>query len=107
MTDEKKECVGSLLVPSSDVQELSEVTTAASSSSKTTECVGSMLVDSQDLKELSEAPAPHLPSGLLQKRDTAVGTLLIHKEDLETHNDSSQNKTQQGDGHDHRPEMIG
>ena len=104
MTDEKKECVGSLLVASSDVQELSEV---AAASKITTECVGSMLVDSQDLKELSEAPAPHLPSGLLQKRDTAVGTLLIHKEDLETHNDSSQSKTQQGDGHDHRPEMIG
>jgi len=67
--------------------------------------VGSMLVDSQDLKELSEAPQPHLPSGLLQKRDTAVGTLLIHKEDLETHDSSSSKK--QGDGHDHRPEMIG
>jgi len=94
----EKECVGSLLVASSDVQELSDV------APPNAECVGSMLVDSKDLVELSDAPKPELPG--LQKRATAVGTLFVDREDLATHT-STEKKAQQGDGYDHRPEMIG
>ena len=89
--EEQVECVGSLLVHSSDLQELS------SSSSPKTECVGSMLVQSSDMQELSDSspnphfPDMHLPAINLQKRVT-VGTLLVQQDDLETHHNKKQDE---------------
>lgn len=40
------------------------------------ECVGTLLVHSSDVQELSDAPAPHLPEVNLQKRVTAGTLLL-------------------------------
>ena len=48
--DDKVECVGSLLVHSTDVQELSQMKEA--SMKDKVECVGSLLVHSTDMQEL-------------------------------------------------------
>ena len=74
--EDQVECVGSLLVHSSDLQELSEEAALGNKGdAKTTiECVGSLVVPSHDVEELSEAKSPQVN---LQKRVTAVGTLLV------------------------------
>jgi len=110
--EQTSECVGSLLVHSSDLQELSEV--AAPSFGKTTECVGTMLIDTKDVQELSDAPVT-MPDVLptLQKRAT-VGTLFVSREDVASHapptnDEAASNKKQDenhDDHHDHRPEMM-
>ena len=83
--DHQVECVGSLLVPSRDVQELSL------ENRTTSECVGSLLVDSKDIQELGSSPmmASSFTQVNLQKRVT-VGTLLVPPDDLKTtHEESS------------------
>jgi hypothetical protein len=71
------ECVGTLLVPSSDLKELSQA-----NSQEQVECVGSLLVHTSDVQELTDL-APGLPEVNLQKRVT-VGTLLVTQSDLES-----------------------
>jgi len=98
--EQATECVGSLLVHTSDLQELSEVAAPSIMMLQTrkTECVGTMLVDTEDLRELSAVAAP-----TLQKRAT-VGTLLVAPEDVATHPTT---EDQHYDDHkDHRPEMM-
>jgi hypothetical protein len=50
------------------------------------ECVGSLLVSTHDVQDLSDAPEVHIPSfpeGNLKRRVTA-GTLLVSSTDLKT-----------------------
>jgi hypothetical protein len=84
---DRTECVGTLLVHSSDLQELSE----AIKNDDPVECVGSLLVHSSNIQELSEG-ASMLPAVNLRQRVTA-GTLLVKSDDLRSPED---NHTQQG-----------
>lgn len=79
-SEDKVECVGSLLVHTSDVQELSDEAPLGNKgdAKNTIECVGSLVVPSQEVEELSGAKLPEVN---LQKRVTAVGTLLIPNDD--------------------------
>ena len=54
--NQKDECVGTLLVHASDVQELSTVPTNISRD----ECVGTLLVHQTDVQELSTVPVSKL-----------------------------------------------
>jgi hypothetical protein len=76
--NDKVECVGTLLVHSSDLQGLSGETRR----NEEVECVGSLLVHSSDVKELSSDRTPVvLPQVNLRSRVT-VGTLLVASNDL-------------------------
>jgi hypothetical protein len=73
---DKVECVGTLLLHSSDLQEpLSSTRPQASD-----ECVGSLLVHQSDMQELSQEMEPKREMNL-QKRVSA-GTLLVSSSDL-------------------------
>lgn len=61
----KDECVGSLLVHSKDVQELSSVPPPSSTSKD--ECVGSLLVHAKDVQELSDVPTSNLVRRVTEK----------------------------------------
>lgn len=77
--EEQVECVGSLLVHSSDVKELADAPLGNHGDVKNTiECVGSLLVESKEVEELSDAQSPQVN---LKKRATAVGTLLVSVDD--------------------------
>ena len=71
------ECVGTLLVHSKDVQELSVPVPATRD-----ECVGSLLVHQSDVQEVSAAEDPGFAVNL-QKRVSA-GTLLVPSSDLQS-----------------------
>ena len=96
------ECVGSLLVPTSDMKELSEVDPpiainnnqmtmmhmSAPNLSHDVECVGSLVLPTHDIKELSDA-GPLTPTGGTTstsnlKRRVTVGTLLVSTDDLQS-----------------------
>lgn len=68
--NEKNECVGSLIVHQSDVQELSEAPPARDSSRD--ECVGSLLVHQSDMQELAEAPVSNLTRRVTEKVVEAI-----------------------------------
>jgi hypothetical protein len=74
------ECVGSLLVHSSDVQELTDEAALGNKgdAKNTIECVGSLVVPSQEVEELNDVKLPEVN---LKKRVTAVGTLLVPSDD--------------------------
>jgi len=72
-TTKRDECVGTLLVHQSDMQELSK----ASPSPTQTECVGSLLVASNDMKELSEAPAS--PASPENSKNTKTTPTLVKR----------------------------
>ncbi|KAG7354056.1 hypothetical protein IV203_003412 [Nitzschia inconspicua] len=77
MTNDTTECVGTLLVPSSNLKELS-----AATNNDVVECVGSLLVHTSDVQELSSmSVASTLPTVNLRQRVTA-GTLLVKSDDL-------------------------
>mmetsp|Transcript_6167 Transcript_6167/g.11253 ORF Transcript_6167/g.11253 Transcript_6167/m.11253 type:complete len:87 (+) Transcript_6167:1378-1638(+) len=79
--EEQVECVGSLLVHSTDVKELSDAPLGNHGDAKNTiECVGTLVVNSNEVEELSE-PTQSSPSVNLKKRATAVGTLLVSVDD--------------------------
>lgn len=88
-TNEKVECVGSLLLPTHDLQELSQPHASSpvhlgSNLRKRTTDAGSFLAkmegQADDVEELSGVPSPlHLPSNL-QKRATDAGKLLTKME---------------------------
>ena len=71
--NDEVECVGSLLIPTKDVQELSTSATEADN-----ECVGSLLVHSKDAQVVSTGSPIVTKSALshLKTRHT-VGTLLV------------------------------
>lgn len=75
-TQEKVECVGSLLVHTNDLEELSAATPTTK---EKVECVGSLLVHTSDLEELSEATKKEVPK-------KALDTKLVDRvaEDLHT-----------------------
>uniref|UniRef100_A0A7R9W6Y9 Uncharacterized protein n=1 Tax=Pseudictyota dubia TaxID=2749911 RepID=A0A7R9W6Y9_9STRA len=77
---ENLECVGSLVVNSSDVRELTH--------SENLECVGSLVVPSSDLKELQTRATKALKDEL--KKDECIGTLLVHKSDLQELSDGQE-----------------
>ena len=93
------ECVGSLLVNTSDMKELSEVDPpmnnnqmmmhmSAPNLSHDVECVGSLVLPTHDIKELSDA-GPLTPTGGTTstsnlKRRVTVGTLLVSTDDLQS-----------------------
>ena len=66
-SNDKNECVGSLLVHQTDVQELSEAPPARDS-----ECVGSLLVHQSDMQELSESPPSNLARRVTEKVVEAI-----------------------------------
>lgn len=74
-TQDTIESVGTLLVHSKDMQELSSITPFSD------ECVGSLLVHQADVQELGEMPTPEVPEVNLKKRVSA-GTLLVPTSDL-------------------------
>jgi len=78
--EDQVECVGSLLVHSSDVQELTDEAALGNkgNAKNTVECVGSLVVPSHDVEELSDVKLPEVN---LKKRVTAVGTLLVPTDD--------------------------
>ena len=60
---------------------------STASGSEAVECVGSLLVHTSDMQELSDhnaVQAELLPAVNLQKRVTAVGTLLVNQNDLDS-----------------------
>mmetsp|Transcript_116632 Transcript_116632/g.326266 ORF Transcript_116632/g.326266 Transcript_116632/m.326266 type:complete len:104 (+) Transcript_116632:120-431(+) len=52
---------------------------------KEVECVGSLILPASDLQELEEHKSPEVGEVKLQKRRTAVGTIMVPQTDLETH----------------------
>ena len=84
-TQGKTECVGSLLVHSSDLQELSTYKTEPEKDPNV--CVGSLIMHVHDVQELDTDhipfPQPSTPVEDLKKR-TAVGSLLLPPVDLKT-----------------------
>jgi hypothetical protein len=79
MSNDPTECIGTFLVQSSYLKELSGM----SKNHDEVECVGTLLVHSSDVKELSDRPSDSLslPTVNLSKRVTA-GTLLVMPDDL-------------------------
>lgn len=71
--NDEVECVGSLLIPTKEVQELSTSVPATEN-----ECVGSLLVHSKDVQEVSTGSPILTKSTLLNlKKRHTVGTLLV------------------------------
>ena len=66
--NDKNECVGTLLVHQSDLQELSECKTSGTRD----ECVGSLLVHQSDMQELSDAPPSNLARRVTEKVVQAI-----------------------------------
>ena len=99
---DKLECVGSLIVHSQDVRELSGMPTTYTTSSEPNVCVGSVLLPSHDVQELDSV---HMPTTMaaavspdvtkdLKKRPTA-GTILLPPPLL--HPEHVSNKTSRDD----------
>ena len=93
------ECVGSLLVNTNDMKELSEVDATINNNQMTmmhmsapnlshdVECVGSLVLPTHDIKELSSS-GPLTPTdgggSTTLKRRVTVGTLLVSTDDLQS-----------------------
>lgn len=97
--NDRVECVGSLLVHTSDMKEFGEMTHTDMphidmpnvNVSHDVECVGSLLVATNDVKELADVKMPTVSSPNIQRRVT-VGTLLVPTEDLNMHHDDNKGK---------------
>jgi hypothetical protein len=89
------ECVGSLLVPTSDVQELSERQAAQAKSSS--ECVGSVIVSSSDMRGVSN---------LTRRSTTAVGTLLVEEKDLQPSTATEEEQHSNSDSENKEPSLV-
>ena len=89
----RNECVGSLIVHSSDMEELSEATKhqdhqlvdVVTEELSHDECVGTLLVHKEDMEEVTHEPTTHVVEDIKNElaHDECVGTLLVHKEDME------------------------
>ena len=95
--NDRVECVGSLLVHTSDMKEFGELTHTDVphimpnvNVSHDVECVGSLLVATNDVKELSDVKAPTASPTI--KRRVTVGTLLVNTDDLDMHRDDNKGK---------------
>jgi len=75
----KDECVGSLLVHSSDVQEL----TNTPSKRTQDECVGTLLVHQTDVQELSDVPV----SNLVRRATERVAKAIENAEQMDPDDD--------------------
>jgi hypothetical protein len=96
MSKDPTECIGTLLVHSSDVKELSGI--GMTKNHDEVECVGSLLVHSSDVKELSEKASESffVPTVNLRQRVTA-GTLLVKPDDLRSPDRNASDNAEGGD----------
>jgi hypothetical protein len=86
--EDTRECVGSLLIPSHDLQELSALTHTSQQEKDeedTRECVGSLLIPSHDLQELSALTHTQQQDKKKNEDPTreCLGSLLIPSHDLQ------------------------